>query len=561
MRAWLRITIGAMVLTVGMLGTAGALGDRKQAISENVPAAESAEAVYANAAEAPHLGKETGAAADRKQTEQARVKDRSGESSGIVKAASLAAGAGSVPRMASSAGAKASGERAPKTAAVPKERVKTGQAKGGGRYDRPQQPTVYLTFDDGPSANTVKVLDILKKNGIQASFFMVGEHVEGNPKLVQRVKAEGHTIGNHTYDHVYKELYGNFSGFAAQIGKTEAALAKQGVVTRFVRAPGGTYSNFDKGYFDAMKQAGYVMVDWNVDSGDSKRVGVPASEIVSNIRHSKLAHELILLMHDGSGHDETVKALQETIDYYKNKGYQFAPLTERVKPVVFPVAKKLKWARPAPTSAQVAGLVRQAPAVWRTAAVAGSGTGVWQGAGSGQEAGAAGPGKLAGAGKVAGATGSGTVAGTGQGAGAAGSGPGKKAGTAVAGKGPGSGTSPAGGNGEAQLAAADLGLAVRALGQTVDFADGEFALRNDRWNVPVRKLVEALGGQVAWNAADRTVTVSLAGGEGVILPDKMYELQAGTMNAPVKDVLRLFGLELATLTEKDGQREIWAVAA
>lgn len=207
---------------------------------------------------------------------------------------------------------------------------------------------VYLTFDDGPSKHTPAVLDILKKEGIKATFFVLGEHVERNPDIAKRIVEEGHSIGNHTYNHVYGQLYGSFGAFADQIMKTDEAIyAATGVRTDLVRAPGGTHGNFDQSYFDALGEAGYIVHDWNVDSGDSKRRGVPASEIVSNVKNSKLGDSLNVLLHDSSGHGELVEALPQIIAYYKGLGYAFQAIGGELKPMQFGVATKLKWARPA----------------------------------------------------------------------------------------------------------------------------------------------------------------------------------------------------------------------
>jgi hypothetical protein len=81
------------------------------------------------------------------------------------------------------------------------------------------------------------------------------------------------------------------------------------------------------------------MMDWNMDSGDSARVNVPAKEILDKVEQSTLKHEVILLMHDGIGHGQTVKALPEIIQYFKKKGYAFAPLTTMVKPIQSPISK------------------------------------------------------------------------------------------------------------------------------------------------------------------------------------------------------------------------------
>ncbi len=226
-----------------------------------------------------------------------------------------------------------------KAAAAPQEQEQKQNQKQN-------EKLLYLTFDDGPSENTKQVLDILKREGIAATFFVLGEQVLKQPEIAKRIVAEGHAIGNHTFNHKYDRLYGSFAEFAGQVMKTDEAIYKTlGIRTTLFRAPGGTYSNFDQGYFDAMAEAGYQVHDWNVDSGDSKRVGVPAAEILSTIKKSKLAATLNVLLHDGKGHAESVKALPAILKYYKSKGYTFVPLTDQVKPIQFNVAKQLKWDR------------------------------------------------------------------------------------------------------------------------------------------------------------------------------------------------------------------------
>ncbi|TDF96178.1 polysaccharide deacetylase [Paenibacillus piri] len=226
-----------------------------------------------------------------------------------------------------------------------------GQLQAGKRiwadkdYAKPDQPTVYLTFDDGPSKLTDGVLNILREEGVPATFFMLGEQVKAYPEQVKQVVKDGHAIGNHTYNHKYTELYSSVQTFWNQIQQTELALEETaGVKTALIRAPGGTFGNFDAFYFYYLDQAGYEVYDWNIDSGDSARVGVPAAEIVRKVKNSPLAHEVIVLMHDGTGHVQTVKALPEIIRYFKDEGYAFAPLGPQVQPVHFS-AGKMKWSR------------------------------------------------------------------------------------------------------------------------------------------------------------------------------------------------------------------------
>ncbi|TMV44447.1 polysaccharide deacetylase [Paenibacillus mesophilus] len=216
-------------------------------------------------------------------------------------------------------------------------------------YEIPSKPTVFLTFDDGPSTHTADVLNILQSEQVAATFFVLGEHVDKYPETVKRIVREGHAVGNHTYNHVYNKLYGSFDEFWKQIMRTEATLEeKAGVRTRLIRAPGGTYTNFDASYFYYLEQAGYVINDWNVDSGDSRRQGVPAAEIrrdATNLTTAKKApNQVVVLMHDSSGHGETVKALPDIIRFYKDNGYEFAPLTLDIQPIQSQLGK-LKWSR------------------------------------------------------------------------------------------------------------------------------------------------------------------------------------------------------------------------
>lgn len=237
------------------------------------------------------------------------------------------------------------------------DRIVYGSLQAGQRppadrsYEVPSKPTVFLTFDDGPSTHTADVLNILRSEQVSATFFVLGEHVEKHPELVRRIVREGHAVGNHTYDHVYNKLYGSFGEFWQQVMLTERALeAEADVRTRLLRAPGGTHTNFDASYYYYLEQAGYVINDWNVDSGDSKRAGVPASEIVRGATDltttRKTPNQIVVLMHDSSGHGETVKALPDIIRFYKDKGYAFAPLAPEIQPIQSPLGK-LKWKRSA----------------------------------------------------------------------------------------------------------------------------------------------------------------------------------------------------------------------
>nr|WP_320145842.1 polysaccharide deacetylase family protein [uncultured Anaeromusa sp.] len=186
---------------------------------------------------------------------------------------------------------------------------------------------VYLTFDDGPDPqNTPVVLDILKKEQIKATFFLVGTQIEKHPALVQRLFAEGHAIGNHTYDHIYKNLYQSPQSYIAQLNHTDELLKSILLCRpRISRAPGGSTGSFNKAYWDLLKQNGYIEVGWNVSSGDASAAKAASIEgnVLTQMKQTFLQSHAIVLMHDGPGHIETVRALPGIIQALKAQGYEF----------------------------------------------------------------------------------------------------------------------------------------------------------------------------------------------------------------------------------------------
>lgn len=210
--------------------------------------------------------------------------------------------------------------------------VAARQAKGLG-LEAPQiapyyaEKVVYLTFDDGPAPeNTPVVLDILQRHGIKATFFVVGTQVEKHPDIVRRMYQEGHAIGNHTYNHVYRELYQSANTYVAQLHYTDDIIQSViGVRPRISRAPGGPAGSFTKEYWDNLSKQGYVEVGWNISSGDDSRAkaGRIVANIVAQMKNKNLWSHAIVLMHDGRGHGETVKALPEIITFYQERQFEF----------------------------------------------------------------------------------------------------------------------------------------------------------------------------------------------------------------------------------------------
>ncbi|MBD2447363.1 polysaccharide deacetylase family protein [Nostoc sp. FACHB-152] len=183
---------------------------------------------------------------------------------------------------------------------------------------------IALTFDDGPGPkNTTEILDILKKNHIKATFFVVGQMVSFHPQITKQIADDGHVLGNHTWHHWYRRM--NVATAASEINRTADIIYKTtGVKTTLFRPPGGFLHN---GLVDYAKSQKYAIMMWSDESGDSQRHG-QAARLIKNVEKSAKPGGIIL-MHDGGGNrSQTVKALPQIIAYLKNKGYKFATIPE-----------------------------------------------------------------------------------------------------------------------------------------------------------------------------------------------------------------------------------------
>jgi peptidoglycan/xylan/chitin deacetylase (PgdA/CDA1 family) len=186
-----------------------------------------------------------------------------------------------------------------------------------------QEKVIALTFDDGPwPRNTPKILEILKKNHIKATFFWIGLALKDYPQLGKQVVAEGHAIGNHTWHHWYHRL--DASTAARELDDTAELIYKTtGVRTSLFRPPGAVLNN---GVSDYAKEKKNVIVMWSNDSMDYRRL--PAEQIVKNVLR-KVQPGAIVLMHDGGGNrPETIKALPEIITKLREQGYRFVTIPE-----------------------------------------------------------------------------------------------------------------------------------------------------------------------------------------------------------------------------------------
>jgi chitin deacetylase len=185
------------------------------------------------------------------------------------------------------------------------------------------QKVIALTFDDGPwVGSTPKVLDILKKNNIKGTFFVVGQMLKEHPDLGVRIVTEGHVIANHTWTHRYHFMNPQVAAYEVE-STSDLIYQTTGVKTTLFRPPGGIMNNGVAAYARNQK---YTIVMWSADSVDYSRP--PVSRLIRNVtRESKPGG--IVLMHDGGGNrSNTVEALPQIINHFKKQGYSFVTIPE-----------------------------------------------------------------------------------------------------------------------------------------------------------------------------------------------------------------------------------------
>ena len=197
--------------------------------------------------------------------------------------------------------------------------------------------TIYLTFDDGPSASiTPSLLDILKEEGVKATFFVIN-HSDDLNYLIKREHDEGHTVALHSYSHNYGLIYSSVDNYFNDLYKIRDKVKNiTGVDTNIIRFPGGSSNTVSKKYSIGIMSTltkevvnkGFIYFDWNIGSGDSGEVQTSPqvyNNVVNNLSHNKAN---VVLMHDFENNHKTLNAIRDIIKFGKQNGYTFDVLNE-----------------------------------------------------------------------------------------------------------------------------------------------------------------------------------------------------------------------------------------
>lgn len=193
---------------------------------------------------------------------------------------------------------------------------------------------VYLTFDDGPGSQTGKILDILKKNHVKATFFVTGKEDASSKKIYQRIVKEGHTLAMHSYSHIQDVIYDSKEAFEKDLKQINRCLYEAtGVHTKFYRFPGGSSTQNTslpiQNFIDVLKKNHYLYLDWNVISPDINNANATKEQVVTGVMQGVDAYDTaVVLMYDVADKPMTVKALPSIIKQIKAKNYEVLPVDE-----------------------------------------------------------------------------------------------------------------------------------------------------------------------------------------------------------------------------------------
>ena len=223
---------------------------------------------------------------------------------------------------------------AEKSDTVPAEAIEVSSKNN---FENPYVPpkssgVIYLTFDDGPGAYTAKLLDILKKYDVKATFFVTGT---GDDALLTREYNEGHAIGLHTFSHNYAYVYSSINNFFADLYKVQERVKNAtGYTSYLMRFPGGS-SNTVSARYDGgsrimskltkeVENRGFTYFDWNITSGDAGGTTDSTTVYYNVINRVKEGGSSVVLQHDIKGF--SVDAVERIIQWGLANGYTFKKL-------------------------------------------------------------------------------------------------------------------------------------------------------------------------------------------------------------------------------------------
>ena len=200
-----------------------------------------------------------------------------------------------------------------------------------------KKKSIYLTFDDGPSDLTPKVLDLLDEYDAKATFFVVYKNDPVYTSYLKDIVDRGHTLALHSYSHDYSRIYQSVDAFLADFQKVyDWVYETTGKRCTLFRFPGGSTnasSDTANGIINEMERRGFIYYDWNVSSGDGSNLTTTENVIENICDNAGSFRNPVVLMHDGPGKEATLRALPTVLQRLSNSGYKFEALTPEMEPI------------------------------------------------------------------------------------------------------------------------------------------------------------------------------------------------------------------------------------
>lgn len=198
-------------------------------------------------------------------------------------------------------------------------------------YGNQNDKVAYITFDDGPSKYTSQIINILDKNNVKGTFFMVNDNMIVFKDVVKRMNSEGHGTGFHGVTHDIKELYKSEDSAIEEFKTCNRTFYNiTGQTSRLVRIPFGSKPYMVESIYKKFIDEGFLVWDWTIDTEDWKS---SEDQIVSNILYyAREKDDIVILLHENQ---RTVDCLDNIITILKERGYEIKPITEDLKPKNF----------------------------------------------------------------------------------------------------------------------------------------------------------------------------------------------------------------------------------
>lgn len=209
------------------------------------------------------------------------------------------------------------------------------RSKPIGEEEEAKGKVIYLTFDDGPSGYTSKLLDVLDKYNVKATFFVCNNGLDW---LIEEEYKRGHTVAVHGWTHDYKKLYSSVDGFYENFYKMQDRIYElTGERPTLLRFPGGSSNAVSRQYCKGImttltkdvEEKGLHYFDWNVLAGDSEAQPISTEQVYKNVINGILylkGKPAVVLQHDIKGF--SVNAVEDIIKWGLENGYTFLPLDE-----------------------------------------------------------------------------------------------------------------------------------------------------------------------------------------------------------------------------------------